>query len=75
MIPSEGETQIEWYTLIDTTEPEKRTRVFPAVGETFVGIPHAWHTDNSMPYIEVRVNGQCVRTINALAVLEIAFVV
>ena len=46
----------------------------PEDGEDFVGIPYGSYTDNSEPFIEVRVNGFVRRTINVRDLSMIDFV-
>ncbi len=43
-------------------------------GWSMRGIPYQWHSDNSMPFIEVvDASGNVVRTVNALDCSEIEF--
>jgi len=47
----------------------------PADGEEFVGIPYGYYARRSPPCIEVYKGGNLIRTINALDLREIEFVV
>ena len=66
MIAGNGERKIKEYRIYDGW-------VSPGQGEEFWGIPYAWHSDNSYPFIEIRIAGKVVKTINAFYLIEIEF--
>ena len=66
MIAGNGERKIKEYRIYDEW-------VSPGPDEEFWGIPYAWYSDNSYPFVEIRIAGKVVRTINALNVSEIVF--
>lgn len=46
----------------------------PEEGWSFIGIPYQWHSENSLPFIEIfDPSGNIVRTVNALDCSEIEF--
>ena len=70
MIPAN--VRIKGYLLINH-RAEGFGMVKPKEDEEFWGIPHAWHNDDSTPYIEVTNSGKLIRTVNASDVSEIEF--
>jgi hypothetical protein len=72
MIAGNKERPVARYLPIDHVG-EGYGPVSPADGETFIGIPYGWRTDNSGPFIEIVKDGTVVRTINALDLAEIEF--
>ena len=72
MITGNNERPIKSFSYIDHIGEGLGT-VTPKEGEEFIGIPYAWHSDNSYPFIEVRKEGKVTRTINTLDVSEIVF--
>jgi len=73
MIQGNSERPIAWYLPI-AHGGEDYDPVKPAEGEEFVGFPYGGCSDNSLPFIEVRRDGKCIRTVNALDCSNIGFV-
>lgn len=72
MITGNSERKIEKYLPIDRCGDGFGFEI-PKNGEEFIGIPYQWHSENSMAFIEYRVNGIVTKTVNALDVSEILF--
>ena len=66
------ERVIKKYILIDRCG-EGYIFIEPKDDEQFWGIPYGWHGDNSMPVIEVRIDGKVTKAINCADVSEIIF--
>ncbi len=47
--------------------------VEPEPGEEFVGIPPGWYEDGTPSFLEVRVGGECVRSVNTASITTIEF--
>ena len=72
MISGNSERPIKRYHFIDRLE-EGYGWTNPDEGEEFWGIPYQWHGDNSLPFIEHRVNGFVTQTVNATDISSIEF--
>ena len=74
MITGNKERKIKHYLPIDHCN-EGYGRLTPPKGHEFVGIPYAWETDDSIPFIECRrlADNVVTKTINATDVSEIEF--
>ena len=72
MITGNSERKIKEYLPIDHCG-EGRGYISPQDGVEFIGIPYQWHSENSLPFIEHRLNGVVVATVNALDVADIKF--
>ena len=72
MISGDKERRIAWY-LPQGCSSSACNHVIPSGDEEFIGIPYGWFNDESQPFIEVRLRGFVVRTINALALAQIGF--
>lgn len=74
MISGSKERRIAWY-LPKGCSHVACNHVTPGTEEQFVGIPYQWVDDHSEPFIEVRLRGFVVRTINALDLARIGFAI
>lgn len=72
MITGNAECKIEKYLFIDRCG-DVLEFVTPNDNEEIFGIPYRWHSENSCPFIEHRVNGVVTKTVNVDDVSEIIF--
>lgn len=73
MIPGTKSTKIASYVPLSHGDEIYGT-VVPKEGETFIGIPFQWYSDNSPPFIEIRdAGGNLLRTVNAFDCSDIEF--
>lgn len=72
MISGNSEKKISKYLPIDRLG-KGCGYVLPSENEELVGIPYQWLSENSMPFIEHRIDGVMVKTVNAIELAEIEF--
>ena len=72
MIHGNKEVKIVRYLQIDHCS-KGCSWITPKFGEKFIGIPYGWVEENSIPFIEITMNGKLIKSINALDLSEIEF--
>ena len=72
MITGNQQIEIKEYLPIDRLG-EGYGYVRPLDGQTFIGIPYGFVTDDSRPFIEVHQDNKVVGTLNCDAISEIIF--